>query len=230
MPHLCIHMKNDKYKRMKYSLLTLLIGVSVYYANAQSFEIGLRYMPTVSSLEISTPGEGRVVGDFSGGYGIGGFFGIKVTNYLGFQAEVIYNSFSQKYREENVERDIKLKYINIPLLLSLNTGKSNAVNFNIVGGPQIGISVGSDIFSNGTTAKEPVLLVKKGDLGLAYGAGIDFGINASKSIRLGLGFRGVLGMIDISDDSRTITTDSYYVLDRSHITTYSAYAGLSIIL
>ena len=199
--------------------------------NSQSLEFGVRYMPTISSFEISTPGEGRVIGEFTAGYGIGGFIGINLSSHFGFQGEVIYSSIAQKYKEQDVERRIDLKYINIPLMLSLNTGKSNAVNFNIVAGPQIGISVGSDVFTSngdGTTTTEPVVSVKKGDLGFAYGAGLDFGLNAGKSIRMGLGFRGVYGLVDISDNSGTVVTNSYYVLDRSHIKTYSAYIGLSI--
>jgi len=48
--------------------------------------------------------------------------------------------------------------------------------------------------------------------------------------RLAVGFRGVYGLFDISDNSATINTDSYFILDKVHIKTYSVYLGLSIIL
>ncbi len=160
------------------------------------------------------------------GYGVGAFLGFNFTEHVGIQVEGIYSTITQKYKEQDVENKIKLKYLNIPVLLSLNTGKSRIINLNIVAGPQMGISVGSD-FSTGSDSSHAVLSVKKGDIGLAYGAGLDFGLNELKNLRLGFGFRGVLGLFDISDDNGSTTTESYYVLDRNRIKTYSAYIGLS---
>jgi hypothetical protein len=74
-----------------------------------------------------------------------------------------------------------------------------------------------------------VLAVKKGDLGVAYGAGLSFGLTPAKTFRLGIGFRGVYGLIDISDNNNALADDSYYLLDRSHIKTYSGYVGLSFL-
>lgn len=223
-------MKNSKDKFLTYFSVTILLIAFLYKANAQSFELGLRFMPTFSSFELQTSSGGTVKGEATLGYGGGLFLGFNFSDYIGIQAEVIYNEASQKYSEVDVERKVDLKYVNIPLLLSLNTGKSKGVNFNIVAGPQIGLSVGSDLFtSNDENAPKAVLSVKKGDLGFAYGAGLDFALNTGRTIRLGLGYRGVAGLFDISDNNDAITTDSYYVLDRTHIRTHSAYIGLSIL-
>lgn len=67
------------------------------------------------------------------------------------------------------------------------------------------------------------------DLGFAYGAGIDFAVNEARTARLSLGYRGVFGLFDISDDNRSLTTDSYYVLARTHIKTNAIYVGMSIL-
>jgi Outer membrane protein beta-barrel domain len=155
--------------------------------------------------------------------------GVNLWEHVGIQGEVIYSTISQKYKESNSEREINLKYLNIPVLLSLNTGKTKIVNLNLVAGPQVGISVGSSLSGIGTDTSNAVLSVKKGDLGLAYGAGLDFGINSERTVRVSLGFRGVFGLFDISDNSQTITTDSYYLLDRTHIQTYAGYAGISFL-
>ena len=48
------------------------------------------------------------------------------------------------------------------------------------------------------------------------------------AVKLSLGFRGVRGLVDISDDSQNITTDEYYVLDRAKVNTYSGYAGVAL--
>ena len=166
------------------------------------------------------------------GFGFGALLGFNFSNHFGVQGEVIYSSLAQKYTERELERRVKLKYVNIPLLLSLNTGKTNPVNFNIVAGPQLGIRVGSSLITsgdNGIDNPNAVLSAKKGDIGFAFGAGIDFGLNTARTIRLAMGYRGVRGLLDISDNSKTITTDSYYLLDRSHVKTNAIYVGLSIL-
>jgi hypothetical protein len=223
-------MKNMKNKIISSIAISAIVFVFTVKADAQSTEFGVRFMPTVSAFDIQTSSGGTVKGEATLGYGVGAFLGFNFSDHVGVQGEVIYSSLNQKYTEEDVERKINLKYINIPLMFSLNTNKSGPVNLNLVGGPQIGISVGSNVFtSGGTNNSQAVVSVKKGDLGLAYGAGVDFALNPSGKFRLGLGFRGVYGMLDISNSNSSTTTDSYYVLDRTHMKTYSLYTGLSLL-
>ena len=167
------------WKFISYLSVTALLFLFTLNVNAQKVELGFRYMPTVSSFEMKTTDGGTVKGEAILGYGIGALLGFNVTNHLEFQGEVIYNSISQKYKESNVEREINLKYINVPLLLSLNTGKTNRFNLNAVVGPQLGFNVGSSVHTtggDGTTTATAVLSVKQSDIGFAYGAGMDFGI------------------------------------------------------
>ena len=225
-------MKNLKNTILLCSFIVALLFASANKADAQKVEFGLRYMPTFSTLDVKIFDGNTLTTDGELGFGAGLILGFNFTDHVGIQGEVIYNEISQKYKELDVERNINLKYVNIPLLFSLNTGKTNVVNFNAVVGPQIGISVGSDISTSGgdgTNNADAVLSVKKGDLGFAYGAGLDFGLNSARTIRLGLGFRGVYGLFDISDNEQNQTTDSYFVLDRTNVKTYSGYAGLSIL-
>lgn len=224
-------MKNSKVKAIIYSSVAALLLVATVKANAQSAEFGLRFMPTVSSFEMTSSSGGTVKGQVTLGYGVGALLGFNFSDRVGVQGEVIYSSITQRYKEADVERKVNLKYINIPLLLSLNTNKSGPVNFNLVAGPQIGISVGSDVSTSGGdgTSSQALVTVKKGDLGLAYGAGVDFALSPSGAFRLGLGFRGVYGMFDISDNNTSTTTNSYYILDRTHLKTYSLYTGISLL-
>jgi hypothetical protein len=198
-------------------------------ANAQRGEFGLRFMPTYSSTDIQISSGGKVQGNATLGFGAGAILGFNFSDYIGVQGEVIYSSTTQKYKEEDVERKITLKYVNIPLMLSLNTGKTKAFNFNVVAGPQIGISVGSDISGVATDSMNAVLSVKKGDLGVAFGAGFDFGLNPAHTIRLSIGYRGVRGLLDISDDNGSLENGSYYVLDKAHTKSNAGYIGLSFL-
>lgn len=228
-----------KNKTVSCILMTGLIFAGISNANAQDdnannkVEFGLRLMPTVTSLDVKTSSGGSVSGKAVLGFGAGMLLGYNITEHVGVQAELIYNSISQKSNDDNVERKINLRYVNVPLLLSLNTGKSDLINFNLVAGPQIGFNVGSSINTSGAndaSNSQPILSVKKNDFGFAYGAGIDFGLNPDDhTIRLGIGYRGFLGLVDVSDNSQTATSETYYVLDRSKIQTNAVYVGISIL-
>jgi hypothetical protein len=198
-------------------------------ADFHPVEIGVRFMPTFSSFGMRTYDNGVVQGEFTLGYGFGGLLGVNFNRHIGLQAEFIYNSMSQKYRDRDYDRVVTLNYVNIPLLLSLNTGKGSPVNLNIVAGPQVGINVGSKLESsggNGVDTVQAVLAVKSGDVGVAYGAGLEFGLGEARNVILDIGFRGVYGLVDISDRSKSTTTNEYYVLDRAHVQSYAGYIGL----
>lgn len=226
----------SNYLMLSITAVTLVYG-GISNANAQDvetskkIEFGARLMPTFTAVEMRTSSGGTVSGNAVIGFGASAFLGINFTNHVGIQVEGIYNKISQKNTDNNLERKITLSYVNIPVLLSLNTGKSKVVNFNIVAGPQLGFNIKSSVSTSGTSNSDnlqPILSVKKNDFGFAYGAGVDFGINPNRTARLGFGYRGVSGLLDVSNRSNTITTNSYYLLDRTHLRTNSVYVGLSI--
>lgn len=190
--------------------------------------IGARFMPTVTKFEVRTIENGVAKTNFVIGYGAGGLLGFNFSKNVGLQAEVIYSVLSQKFTDNDLEKTIKLSYLHIPLLLTLNTDVSNPVNLNICAGPQIGINTGSSIDTKGSQGVDTVsaiIAVKPADLGIAYGAGLDFRV--APAVSLGLGFRGVYGILDISEKSKSITTNQYYILDRSHVKTYAGYIGIN---
>lgn len=193
------------------------------------WEVGFRFMPTFSSFDVRSS-SGVVTAEARIGYGWGGLVAYNFTENFGIQLEGIYQTMSQKYRDRSWDREVKLRYMNFPLLFSANTGKGDPVNLNFSIGPQFGLNVGSDLSSNGTAEDgdlEPILAVKAGDVGIAYGAGLEFGFGAERNWHFDLGFRGVYGLLDISDKSKTTTTDQYYILDRAHVRSYAGYLGLA---
>lgn len=208
------------------------VMVAVSEPSFHIVEFGLRFMPTVSSFEMQTSSGGTVKGEATLGYGAGALLAINFTNHIGIQCEVIYNSLSQKYKDEELEREINIRYVNIPLLLSLNTGKSKPVNLNFVAGPQVGINAGSSVNTTGSGSSDTltaVLAVKKSDIGFAYGAGLEFALNTTRTIRLDLGFRGVYGFVNVSNTNGTATTNSYYILDRAKVKTNAGYIGITFL-
>jgi hypothetical protein len=223
-------MKKLSIRTMVYVSVAALLFAGTLNTQAQTGEVGLRFMPTFSALNIKTSDGGTIKGKLTMGYGGGIFLGYHFSDHVGVQGEIIYSAIAQKYKEEDIEREILLRYVNIPLLLSLNTGKTQPFNFTVVAGPQIGFSIGSELSASGgggSTTGEAVLAVRKGDLGVAYGAGVDFGLNQASTFRMGIGFRGVLGLIDISDTSKNASTQDYYILDKNRMRTYAGYIGVS---
>jgi len=87
---------------------------------------------------------------------------------------------------------MKVSYFSIPVLVSLNTGKSNPVNLKVELGPEIGLNIGSSVKSSNDTLTT-VLSTKQTGVGIAYGAGFGFMLNPDHTIRFDLGYRGVYG-------------------------------------
>lgn len=196
--------------------------------SATGLYVGFRFMPTFTVLDYAEVDNSTIETTMVLGYGFGGLIGVAVSDHVGIQGEVIYSALAQKYKEGDRTRTIKLNYINIPLLLVLNTGLDKPINLNVAVGPQLGLNVGSSIDGSadgsGTDTVQAVLSVKKGDIGVAYGAGLDFG---SGNMKFCVGFRGVFGLVDISDNSNTRETNEYYVLDKAHVKTYAGYVGIT---
>jgi hypothetical protein len=189
--------------------------------------IGFRYMPTFTSFDVRTRSNGEAVTTFSLGHGAGGYLGANFNKHTALQLEVIYSQLSQKYSDQDRNTTVDLNYVNIPLMFVLNTNITKPVNFNVTAGPQVGINVGSKIETDNNGAADSttaVLAVKGHDFGIAYGAGFDFRLGSD--VQLGLGFRGVHGLLDISDRSQTKSTDEYLILDKSYLDTYAAYIGI----
>ena len=209
---------------------------SVKVATPNSFpivELGIRFMPTVSNFDMKSSSGGTVTGEATFGYGIGAVLGINFTKHVGIQGELLYNSLSQKYKDQNLNREINVNYINIPVLLSLNTDKSKTVNLNFVVGPQFGINVGSSFSSTGgggaADTLTTVLATKQSDFGLAYGLGLGIMLNDKHTIRFDIGYRGIYGLVNISNTGQTSSNNSVNILDRANVRTNSAYLGFSLL-
>jgi opacity protein-like surface antigen len=230
-------MKPIQNKKHTFFSLSILLLFAISNLNGQDetpfkrVEFGIRLMPTYTALNVKTSDGGEISGSANIGFGAGAFLGVNLSNHVSILGECIYSSITQKTYDANVERKVKLKYVNVPILLSLNTNKSSFFNLNLVAGPQVGFNVRNSISISGTNEinnSQPILSVKKNDFGFVFGAGIDFGINHDRTARLGFGYRGVRGLIDINKNSGTQTSDAYYVLDRTKIKTNAAYISLSI--
>lgn len=200
-----------------FSILTFSIGASAQDgpnttttttttgSDLKHVEIGFRYMPTISKFDMVTSDGNTVQGKGTLGFGFGTMIAVNINEHWSIQSEIIYTSLNQKYTDNGLEHDIKVRYINVPLLVTLNTNKTKPVNLGIAVGPQIGWNVGSSIKTSGSGGQDTVqavIALKSGDFGIAYGATVGFQLNQSRTIRLDLGYRGVFGFKDVSQQNQ----------------------------
>lgn len=195
-------------------------------------EIGVRWMPTFSSLAVRTYDGNVIQGEATMSNGYGGMLGINLTPMLGLQFEVNYLQISQKYKDRNLDRVVNVTYLNIPVLLSLNTDKSRMLNWNVVLGPQFGINLGAETSSNGSASTDTVravVAVKQGDVGVAYGTGLEFMLNKMRTFRIDLGFRGFYGLVDMNASNTNTDPNTYNVMVKASRKTYGGYLGLTFL-
>lgn len=193
-------------------------------------EFGVRYMPTFATLRFRNQYDNEIQGEVSMSNGFGIMLGVNLSKNIGLVTELSYLEISQRYKDQNLERKVDVSYLNIPVLLSLNTNKTRIVNLNFVAGPQFGVNVGSSISSSGTEDTETVRATVGAsgtDIGLAYGTGLEIALNKLRTVRLDFGYRGFYGLVDGNVNQSSQNPDTYNVLIRTSRQTQGAYAGLT---
>ncbi len=197
-----------------------------------NLELGVRFMPTFSSLAVRTSTNEVIQGTATMSNGYGFMMGINLTRMVGLQFEVNYLQTSQKYKDMNLDRVVNVNYLNIPVLLSLNTDKSRMVNWNVVIGPQFGINIGSNTTTNGSASTDTlraVVAVKQSDVGVAYGTGLEFMLNKMRTIRIDAGFRGFYGLVNMNATNTNSAPNTYNVMVNASRKTYGGYLGLTFL-
>lgn len=222
-----------KGNRFKMAIVAAFVMLTANFAVAQDdsnhapvLELGFRYMPTFSSIDVQTSNGDVIDGSVKVRHGFGVMLGINFGQHVGIQSEVNYYQVSQDYRDNSLDRTVKLRYINIPVLLSLNTNKAGIVNLNFVAGPQFGVNVGSRLNTSGTDntgTLNATVAMKKGDIGFAYGAGLGIG---NHNVRLDLGYRGFFGFVKMNDDAGE---GSYNVVVNASRQSHGAYVGITFL-
>ncbi|WP_343616398.1 porin family protein [Flavobacterium sp.] len=176
---------------MKKIILSAIAILAFGFANAQQTRFGVK-----GGLNIST----LVGGDVDNtkaliGFHVGGFAEIKIIEKLAIQPELLFSA--QGTRVDGFggqDNDLKLNYINIPVLAKYYITKQ----FTVEAGPQLGFLVSAK--AEGEDVKDGF---KSVDLGFNFGAGYNFTDNFSAGIRYTVGLSNV-GDYDVDD------IDEYY--------------------
>jgi len=170
------------------SLLTVLVAFFMAQTAMAQFGVGLKAGANITKVE------GKSFKDeFRYGYHLGGFAEIGLGDKLSIQPEVLFNQFQTRvdstfrsvYNVRFAEnRDIKLNYLSIPILLNYKLGKS----LSLQAGPQYAILMQKDknLLQNGREA------FNSGDFSVLGGAQI-------KISKLRLSGRYFVGLNNIND-------------------------------
>ena len=208
-------------------VILMVMSASAILASAQPVHVSLRVLHTFSSFDIRAASGDTTKGSVTLGYGIAGIANVEFSKHFAMQGELLYSSSTHTFREEDAERQIGVKYLHIPILVVCNTGTTDPVNIHLEAGPQFGLMLGSHMSGGNTSGQTAVLAMRSTDIGIAYGTGMDVGIDPLNVLRLTLGFRGVAGLTPMGDTSGTLSPNSYYILSDASRDSYSGYIGLA---
>lgn len=195
-------------------------------------EFGLRYMPTFVSVDVRSYNGEVIQGQATLSHGYGLMLAGNFSKNVGIQAEVNYLEITQKYKDQNLDRQVDVSYLNIPVMLSLNTDKSRMLNLNAVVGPQFGLNIGGEVdqYDDGNDSTESLRATVGAsgtDVGLAYGTGLEIALNKAHTFRLDLGYRGFYGLVDGSARQSSSNPDTYNVVVKGARRSHAAYFGLT---
>lgn len=168
------------------SILALAVLVS-FAVKAQTPAIGLKGGLNLASLSVSE--NGRNFQNRAGFFG-GLFAHVPVSPQLAIQPEVVYSSQGAKYTAENIEHNLALNYVNIPVMLQAMVGRG----FFAEAGPQVGFLLNTankvgNVESGASSSND----FKKNDVALGFGLGYS-GLSG-----LGIGARYNLGLTNINN-------------------------------
>ncbi|WP_460576864.1 porin family protein [Hymenobacter coalescens] len=159
-------------------MLVLCLGLGTSGAFAQSFRVGLKAGPTFSTFTGKDKGDAR----YLVGLTAGGFLNLGLTDMLSFQPELLYSMKGNRYDYTSTKGDIRLHYIDVPLLLRID---ADGPFFEL--GPQVGYLLKATQSPDGGSSFE------RGDYN-EFDAGyvVGIGYQAESGPSVGLRYNGAL--------------------------------------
>ncbi len=157
----------------KIFLFVFAVIVFATFSRAQGFHLGAKFGANLSKIDGQSFKQ-----SFDLGYQLGGFAEINFNKNIGIQPEVLFSQTNTKVASgfqaiydsighTFIGQKVKLNYLNIPVLLRINSGKF----LTFLVGPQFSILVNDkeDLLENGKNA------FKSGDFAMVAGAQLNIG-------------------------------------------------------
>jgi Outer membrane protein beta-barrel domain len=121
----------------------------------------------------------------------GVFAQINITEYFSVQPELVYSKQGNGYETNGVKESSNLDYINIPVMLQLNTKKG----FSFEAGPELGFLMSAKYKEDGTVKRD----IKQSFKGTNLSLGL--GLVYRTKIGIGFGFRYNMGLSNVSSEA-----------------------------
>jgi hypothetical protein len=149
-------------------------------AFSQGFQFGVK-----GGVNISNYTGGNFESDGLIGFHVGGLFNFMVGKAFSIQPEVLFSSQGAKYNNAGNTSNLKVSYVNVPVMAKLKFGK-----VYLEAGPQVGFRAGQDANNGNQTINN---FAKNLDLSL--GAGIGYHTPSG----FGVGARYMAGLSKVGD-------------------------------
>lgn len=171
---------------MKKLGLLAITAVMAFAVNAQNISLGLKAGFNLATLDNKQSVDFNNRLSYHGGL----FVNVPIGSQIAVQPEVVYSSQGAKYTVADLEHDLSINYINIPIMVQAKVGRG----FYAEAGPQLGLltsvkdktnDIETGFFTSDDFTKSDISL----GVGLGYRGSSGFGLNA----------RYNLGLTDIND-------------------------------
>lgn len=177
-------------------LLAAVFAVMIFASVSQAQVAGLDIGVTAGVNFATVAGDDTEGSKNLTGFMVGVSFIHRVTDMFAFQPEIAYSRKGTGVEEAGEEGEVKLAYIDVPLLAKISLGTSmGQARPALYFGPYTAINIGCDLKSGGVSIEcdEFGLEPETFDFGIVAGAGIDFG-------NMNVFARYQLGLKDIGED------------------------------
>lgn len=160
------------------AVLAAVIGVSVLAVTSEAQGTGLDIGATAGVNIATVDGDDTDGAKNLTGFMVGLSFIHQVSSLFAFQPEIAYSMKGTKFEEAGETGEIKLAYIDVPLLAKISLGTAMAqARPALYIGPYAAINVGCDVKADGISFEcdEFGADPKTVDFGAIAGVGLDFG-------------------------------------------------------
>lgn len=183
-------------------LVVALLVAGAVPASAQ-WAIGAKGGITFADLSIDDAED--LDTDTRTGFNGGGFLEIPVGDVFAFQPGVYFTEKGTSFEEDGAEAEIRLNYVEIPVLGKFAVPTGGPVGIYFLGGPVVSFEAGCEVAVEGGGASLEVdcdefddgIDTKSTDFGVQVGAGIDFDI--SDGVALLLDGTYTFGLVNIDE-------------------------------
>ena len=192
-------------KKHVVSILTILaLLLMVGQADAQlSFNKGVKVGYQSSNLEIDSNDLSNLTS--RAGFTAGGFLELDLLGPLDFQAELLYSQKGTGFELMQEDVDLRLNYLEVPVLAKFTLLKLPVVSFNIQGGMYWASKLGED-FEPSTFNYFPDDFFKNSDTGFTVGVGTKFNLALVKVL---VDARYSKGTADISEENPEVQNQAF---------------------